>query len=207
MNKSTLGIVGIALLAILSLGVAGYTTLAPHSATVIQQEYLTNTQNFYTTQTQTMISTSTSTMTSAVATNAAINLNAGNNPSVYQTCGYYGCYPAQGYTYTPCTSYGSAATNTVTCYGYLVRDGNTSCVEISVAATDPDYWRSGVFWVHYTLQNLPSSYPQVGSWVNVVGQLNVVNTSLSANTASCSPNIIMVSSINATNPPTGTPQP
>ena len=204
MNKSTLGIVGIALAAILSLGLAGYETLTPHSETVTQQQYLPNTQNFYTTQTQTV--TSTSTLTTAVATNTAINLS-GNGAGYYQTCGYYGCSPAQGYSYTPCTPTGSSTSNTVTCYGYLVQNRDASCVQISVVTTDPDYWRSGVFWVHYTLQSLPSSYPQIGSWVNVTGQLNIVNTNISANSASCSPNTITVTSITPTNAPTGTLQP
>jgi hypothetical protein len=204
MNKTSLGIVGIALAAILGLGLAGYTTLTPHSATMTMQQYLTNTQNVYTTQTQTIISTST--LTSAVVTNAAINLNSGT-PGYYQTCGYYGCSPAQGYTYTPCTPTGSPTDNTVTCYGYLIRSGTSSCVQISVATTDPDYWRSGIFWVHYALQNLPSSYPPIGSWVNVVGQLNIVNTSMSVYSASCSPNTITVASISPTNAPSATPQP
>lgn len=195
MNKSNLGMIGIALVAILSLGVAGYTTLTPHSATVTEQQQLTNTENFYTTQTQTL--TSISTVTSSVATNAAINLN-GGGPAYYQTCGYYGCYPAQGYTYTPCSSTGTS--NTVTCYGYLIQNGK-GCVQVSVPTTDPDYWRSGIWWVHYKLQNLPSSYPSIGSWVNVTGQLNISNTSMSANSASCSPNTITVTSVTPTNAP------
>jgi hypothetical protein len=197
MGKTNLGIVAIALVAIVGLGVAGYTTLTPHSATVTQQRYLTNTQNFYTTQTQTL--TSTSTVTSSVATNAAVNLN-GGGPAYYQTCGYYGCYPAQGYSYTPCASTGTG--NTVTCYSYLIQNG-LGCVQVSVPTTDPDYWRSGIWYVHYTLQHLPSSYPSIGSWVDVTGQLNISSTSISANSASCSPNTIGVTSIT----PTSAPQP
>ena len=202
MNKANLGIVGIALLAILALGFAGYSTLTPHSTTVTAQQYVTNTLGFYTTQTQTVVSTNT--VTSAVAVNQAINLS-GSGPAYYQTCGYYGCSPAQGYTYTPCTPTGN--TENVTCYGYLIQNGQSSCVQLSVAITDPDYWTSGVFWVHYTLQNLPSSYPAIGSWVNVIGQLNISNTNLSANSAACSPNTLTVSSITPTNAPSATAQP
>ena len=204
MNKNSLGIVGIALAAILSLGIAGYTNMTPHLATVTQLQYLTSTQNFYSTQTLTV--TSRNTVSTAVASNEAANLS-GNNPGYYQSCGYYGCYPSQGYTYAPCTPSGTPGSNIVTCYGYLMQNGSTSCVQISVAVTDPDYMRSGIFWVHYTLQNLPSSHPQMGSWVDVVGQLNIVDSNISANSASCSPNTIIVSSITATNAPTGTPQP
>ena len=203
MNKTNLGIVGIALVAILGLGLAGYSTLTPHSTTVTAQQYATNTQEFYATQTLTQVVTSTNTVTSAAA-NQAINLS-GGGPSYYQSCGYYGCSPAQGYTYTPCTPEGTSSN--VTCYGYLIQTGQNGCVQISVATTDPDYWRSGVFWVHYTLQNLPSSYPSIGNWVNVIGQLNIANTSLSANSASCSPNTLTVSSITPTNAPSATPQP
>jgi hypothetical protein len=194
MNKANLGMIGIALVVIISLGVAGYTTLTPHSATVTEQQYFTNTQNFYTTQTQTL--TSTNTVTSSIATNAAVNPNSG--PAHYQTCGYYGCYPAQGYTYTPCTSIGTG--NTVTCYGYLIQNGN-GCVQLSVPNTDPQYLNSEMWYVHYTLQNLPSSYPSIGSWVHVTGQLNITNTSMGANSASCSPNTINVTSITPANAP------
>jgi hypothetical protein len=195
MNKTNLAIIGAALVAILSLGIAGYTTLTPHSATVTQQQYLTNTQSFYNTQIQTV--TRTNTVTSAIATNNAMTLN-GGGPGVYYTCGYYGCSPAQGYTYTPCTPLGTG--DTVTCYGYLIQNAN-GCVEISVRTTDPDYWRSGVWYVHYTLQNLPSSYPPIGSWVNVNGQLNIYDTSITANSASCSPNTLSVTSMTPTSAP------
>ena len=50
MNKTTLGIIAIALAAILSVGLAGYTTLTL-TATETQEQYLTDRQNYYTTQT------------------------------------------------------------------------------------------------------------------------------------------------------------
>jgi len=197
MNKTTLTIVGAAIVAILSLGYVGYAISTPRSATVTQQQFFTNTQDVYTTQTQTV--TNTNTVTSvAAATNAAINLNSGA-PGYYQSCGYYGCYPAQGYTYTPCQVYGP--TSTVTCYGYLIQNGN-GCVQLSVPTTDADYWRSGVWWVHYALKNLPSSYPSIGTWVDVTGQLNIVNNNIvNANAAACSLNTISVTSISPTSPP------
>lgn len=199
MNKTTLTIIGAALVAILSLGYAGYTISTPQRATVTRQQYVTNTENFYTTETQTVTATNTVTSAEVVANNA-INLNNGGGPAYYQSCGYYGCYPAQGYQYTPCTSVGSGS-NTVTCYGYLIQNGN-GCTQISVPTTDPDYWRSGLQYVHYTLQNLPTSYPSIGSWVDVTGQLNITNTSIAAaNSASCSPNTLSVTSITPTYPP------
>lgn len=202
MNKTTLTIIGAALVAILSLGYAGYTMSIPHVATVTQQQYLTNTQNFFSTQTQTVTATNTNTVTSAAAVNNAINLN-GREPGFYQTCGYYGCSPAQGYTYTPCTPVGGNGSNQVTCYGYLVQNGN-GCTQLSVQTTDPNYWRSGLQFVHYTLQNLPASSPPIGSWVDVIGQLSITSTSLVvANSAACSPNTLTVSSITPTSPPQG----
>ena len=198
MNKTTLTIIGAALVAILSLGYAGISMSAPpRLTTVTQQEYLTNTQDFYSTQTQTIVATNTITSAAASA-NSAINLNSGGVPGIYQSCGYYGCYPAQGYQYTPCNSVGS---NTVTCYGYLIQNGN-GCTQISVLTTDPSYWRSGIQYVHYTLQNLPASTPPVGSWVDVTGQLRITNTSIAAaNSAACSPNTLSVTSITPANMP------
>ena len=67
MNKTTLTIIGAALVAILSLGYAGYTMSTPQMATVTQQQYLTNTENFYSTQTQTVTATNTVTSTAVVA--------------------------------------------------------------------------------------------------------------------------------------------
>ncbi len=182
----------------LSLGYAGYTITTPHMATVTQQQYLTNTQNFYSTQTQTVTATNTVTTAAAVA-NAAINLN-GDGPGYYQTGGYYGCYPAQGYTYTPCTPVGSGSGNTVTCYGYLIQNAS-GCTQISVRTTDPYYWASGIQYVHYALQNLPASYPPMGSWVDVTGQLTITNTSITAANSACSPNTLTVSSITPTSAP------
>ena len=198
MNKASLTIIGAALVAILSLGYAGYTMSTPHMSTVTQQQYLTNTENFYSTQTQTITAISTVTTAEAV-TNAAINLN-GGGPGLYQTCGYYGCSPTQGYTYTPCTPVGGNGSNTVMCYGYLIRNGN-ECTQISVLTTDPDYWRSGIEFVHYALHDLPASYPPIGSWVDVTGQLSITNTSVAAANSACSPNILTVSSITPTSAP------
>jgi hypothetical protein len=197
MNKTTLTVTGAALVAILSLGYAGYTMSTLHVATVTQQQYLTNTQNFYNTETQTV--TATNTITTAVAvTNNAINLN-GGGPGYYQTCGYYGCYPAQGETYTPCTPVGSGS-NTVTCYGYLIQNQN-GCTQISVRTTDPDYWRSGIQYVHYALQNLPAQYPPIGSWVDITGQLTITDTSITVANSACSPNTLAVTTITPTAAP------
>jgi len=198
MNKSTLTIIGAALVAVLSLGYAGYSMSAPpHMTTLTQQQYVTNTQDFYSTQTQTITATNTATSAAVIANNA-ISLSNGGGPGYYQSCGYYGCYPAQGYQYTPCNSSGS---NTVTCYGYLIQNGN-GCTQISVLTTDPAYWNSGIQYIHYTLQNLPASHPPIGSWVDVTGQLSITNTSIAAaNSAACSPNTLSVTSITPTNSP------
>ena len=52
---------------------------------------------------------------------------------------------------------------------------------------------------YYTLQDLPSSYPPIGSWVIVTGQLNQ-GTNFSPNGAACPGNYIIVTSITQTNP-------
>ena len=96
----TLGIVALVLVALASLGFAGYTVLSPHTTTVTQQQFITNTQNVITTQTQTQFVTSQAVATSLTTiTNTAPNGN--GNYQNYQVCGYYGCYNYPGSGYYP----------------------------------------------------------------------------------------------------------
>jgi hypothetical protein len=86
-------IVGLILVALVSLVFAGYNILSPRTLTVTQQQLVTNTQNLYATQTQTVISQATATSLTTVTSII---------PSAYgngQVCGYYGCYyyPSSGY--------------------------------------------------------------------------------------------------------------
>ena len=193
MSKFALGVLGVGLLAVLSLGFAGYSALNPHTMTVTGQQYVTDTQIGSTTITTivTVNSQSTQTIAAAVAatpaSGAAYQMNcAGGSTS-------YGCnWP---YTYDAC--WGTGQGNNVACDGYLVQ-GPNGCTELAVptdTVEQPAY-------DHYALQNLPSSFPPMGSWVVVKGQLWLAsNSNSAANGAACPTNSIAVTSIQPTNPP------
>ena len=153
LSKLTLGIIGVALLAILSLGFAGYSAMNPHTMTVTGQQYVTNTQ--FGTVTATATQTVNSQVMQTVAVGAAVSGNGNTNGNAYQmNCGpdqySYGCnWP---YTYDACQ--GTGVGNGVTCDGYLLQ-GPNGCVELAVptdTVQQPPY-------DHYALQGLPSSFP------------------------------------------------
>jgi len=76
------------------------------------------------------------------------------------------------------------------CVGYLYQDPN-GCVEL----VTPVYGASGVLsYQYYTLQKLPSSYPAIGTWVSVTGQL-YLGSNVSPTGVSCPGNYINVISI------------
>jgi hypothetical protein len=199
LSKLALGVIGVALVAILSLGYAGYSALNPHTMTVTGQQFVTNVQ------------TGTTTVTSANMVNSQVMQTASQNALVTATNGYaaqqncaggstsYGCnWP---YNYDACWGTGQG-TSGVACDGYLIQ-GPNGCVELAVptdTVAQPAY-------NHYTLQNLPSSYPSIGTWVVVNGQLmsgansGTGSSSNNQSTGACSTMIISVSSVQQTNPP------
>jgi hypothetical protein len=187
------GIVGLVLVALLSLAFAGYTALNPHTVTVIQQQMLTNTQTLYSVQTVTVPSTATSFTT---VTSTPNGFGYGN----YQVCNYYyGCYPGPGYfpgyygSYSPCQPTGP--NNNVSCSGYLYQPNN-GCTVLAVPTTNNPYpsYATTYVYEYYALHNLPSNTPSTGTWVTVTGQLyQGYNTA--PNGASCPNNYIIVNSI------------
>jgi len=196
-------IIALALVALLSLGFAAYTASNLHAATVTEQVMVTNTESFYTVQTETM--TTANTVTSVTtATNQPSGYGYGN----YQYCGYYGCSQSAGYYYPgyysgyyngywgyvpPCQLAGS--NGGVTCSGYLYQAQN-GCDLLVVSTTSNPYpsYATGLVNEYYTLHNLPSNAPQLGSWVTVTGQLyQGYNTA--PNGASCPNNYLIVSTI------------
>ena len=187
LSKLALGVIGVALVAILSLGYVGYSALNPSTVTMTQQQqqYVTNMQSPQT-QTVTVLSTQTN-QAATTATATAVNGQAYQQACVTGP----GCNPP--YNYDSCWSTGQG--NTVACDGYLIQDQN-GCVELSVptmtVAQNP--------YDHYTLQNLPSSHPAIGTWVVVKGQLYTGPNS-GPNGASCPTAYINVSSIQPTNAP------
>ena len=133
----------------------------------------------------------------------------------YQGCGYYQgaycsstnpyCYyngnPGAEYcqnlgaycdfTYNVCSNPNSLS-NQAQCSGYLYQPQN-GCVELEVPVNSP---YAAQVYQYYTLNNLPSSYPPLGSWVTVTGSIYQGSSSTSSSyNAACPGNYINVSSI------------
>jgi hypothetical protein len=206
-STRTLGIVGLVLVAILSLGFAGYSALNPQVRTVTQQLLVTNTQSVTNTQTviNTKTATSATTITSISTTSVGNVGGFGYNPYYpyyeqypypnYQTCGAYCPPPSSTYlnNYYSCNLNTPAGANgTVQCYGYLYQDSN-GCVELVVPISNPYYFESPVYQ-YYGLRNLPSNAPAMGTWVIVNGQLNQGSNTGSSG-AVCPSNYVNVTSI------------
>jgi hypothetical protein len=200
------GIIGLVLVALLSLGFAGYAVFSPHTVTVTQQQMLTNTQNLFSVQTQTVTVASTATSVTTVTSMQGNGYGYGNN----QYCNYYGCYqpPGNSYpgyggypgyyfygygSYPPCQNTGS--NNAVTCSGYLYQ-ASSGCTLLAIPTTNNPYpsYATTYVYEYYSLQNLPANTPAIGSWVTVTGQL-YQGYNAAPNGASCPTNYISVSSI------------
>ena len=208
----TLGIVGLILVTILSLGYAGYTSLNPHVATVTQQQLVTNTQNLYSTQTVTTATTTATTTTSSTTTTSTSTTTEQSgygfmyefyppfeNPP-YSNCGTYCPPPGSTYylnNYNSCNlSYASynepSSNNMVSCYGYLYQD-SAGCTDLVVPIANPYYLESPVYQF-LNLHNMPSNSPPLGSWVTVTGQV-YQGYSAGPSGAACPLNYINVTSI------------
>lgn len=214
------GIIGLALVAILALGFAGYTALNPHITTVTQQQLLTNTQSVYSTQTVTSASQATQIVTATSTQAGATGIVPGSQqPEYYEYCSPYGCMysPGPNYnTYNPYSPpnpwypgyyngayYGywngvftppcqSNGSGNVTCSGYVFQAQN-GCIVLVIPIANP-YYSESFAYQYYTLHNLPANAPTSGSWVTLSGQLyQGANTSSSG--ASCPGNYINVTSI------------
>ena len=129
-----------------------------------------------------------------------------SNGCSFQICGPNGCsFTSPGYTpsptncgfngcpYTTCQPAGPD--NTVQCAGYLYQNSD-GCVELVVPVAD--YAVGAGFPTsatqYYTLHNLPSTYPPIGSWVTIKGQLNLVAPN-TINGVACPGNYINVNAI------------
>jgi hypothetical protein len=169
----------------LSFGYVGYSAMNPHSVTVTQQLYIANPQSppaTTVTTVATVTNQATTTQTAAAANSNGYQLNCGN---------VVGCnWP---YNYDAC--WGTGQGNDVACDGYLTQD-QSGCIELAV----PTITNTEPLYNHYTLQNLTSSHPPIGSWVVVRGQLFQGSNSAS-NGAACPSSYINVSSIQPTDPP------
>lgn len=105
-------------------------------------------------------------------------------PSSYY--GYGPCFSCD-YDYNLCQSSNGATTQ---CSGFLYQDRN-GCVEIVIPVNSPI---AGQVYQYYTLQNLPSTYPLMGSWVTVTGQIYQGHNT-APNGAACPGNYINVTTI------------
>lgn len=105
-------------------------------------------------------------------------------PSSYY--GYGPCFSCD-YDYNLCQSVNGATTQ---CSGFLYGDQN-GCVELVVPVNSPI---ASQVYQHYSLQNLPSTYPLLGSWVTVTGQVHQ-GSNFSPSGAACPGNYITVASI------------
>jgi len=118
-----------------------------------------------------------------------------NNPSCY-----YNGNPGAGYcqnlgaycdfTYNVCSNPNSLS-NQAQCSGYIYQPQN-GCVELEVPVNSP---YAAQVYQYYTLNNLPSSYPPLGSWVTVTGSIYQGSSASSSYNAACPGNYINVSSI------------
>ena len=180
--------VALIIITILSLAIAGYSTVNPHVTTVTQQQFVTTTQSIH--STLTVMSVGTQTVTSSVSRVITINLPAGQ----YQYCNPYNCSPyaaPPGYPGLGCGPYTVASDTTVQCSGYLYADGS-GCVDLLVPV---DNGYSNNIQQYYYLQNLPASHPPIGSWVTVTGQLNQQGNNAGPNGGACPSSYINVTSI------------
>ena len=215
---TTASMIGLALVAILALGFAGYAALNPRVTTVTQQQMVTNIQTVFNTETVTSVSQVAQVVT-VTNSQAANPVGSGQQPGYYQYCSPYGCmispgpsyntynpysppnpwYPGyyngayygywNGNFYPPCQS---GANGSVTCSGYLFQAQN-GCTVLVIPIANAYYSESYTFQ-YYALHNLPSNAPSNGSWIAVSGQLyQGANTSSTG--ASCPGNYINVTSI------------
>ena len=196
-GKKALWLGAIALVVVaVGAGLFSYVGMAPHTVTSVSTSYATNTSIL--TSTQTVTSLSTNTFTSVVTTTAAASV--GNPyaqqyclPNCQQPCYYNNCQMANCYLYNQCDFFNACQTqsnNTVQCSGYLYQDPS-GCVELVIAIWTPYAQPS---YQYYTLQDLPASHPQFGSWVTVTGQ-SYRGSNTASNGAACPGNYIVVSSI------------
>jgi hypothetical protein len=115
-----------------------------------------------------------------------VQVNSNDNYMNYANCHFNNnCDQIYNYCHSP------SSNSQAQCVGYLYQDPN-GCVELVI----PVYSVYGVVsYQYYTLQKLPASYPAIGTWVSVTGQISQGNN-FSSTGASCPGNYINVASIN-----------
>jgi hypothetical protein len=125
--------------------------------------------------------------TSLTTSVETVQVSPNNNYVNYASC-YYNNNCAQ--VVNSCNSPNS--NDTVQCAGYLYQNPN-SCVELVIPIVSPIGLVSSQY---YTLQELPASYPAIGTWVSVTGQLHQGHN-FSSTGAACPGNYLNVTSISS----------
>lgn len=129
-------------------------------------------------------------ITSSVET---VQVNTNSNYVNYASCYYgYNC-ESNAQVVNSCNTPNSDGT--VQCIGYLYENPN-SCFElvIPIPVVSSTGFVSSQYSQYYTLQQLPASYPAIGTWVSVTGQLHQ-GPNFSSTGAACPGNYLNVNSI------------
>lgn len=181
-----LALIILAIVAVASVGLFASVSMNPQTVTAVSTEFQTETSFITSTETSTSYSTVTSLMTTtALAMGYPYSQNCSNN-YCQSPCYYCGYNP--DINSIPCLT--TAFSNAAQCSGFLFQDPN-GCIEL-VIPINPVF--GGTVYQYYTLHNLPSTYPPIGSLVAVTGQLHQgYNTGPTG--AACPGNYINVTSI------------
>ena len=187
-----IAVIVLALVAVVSAGLFAYTSMNPQTVTLVSTSFATQTSFITSYETSTGYSTVTSltTMTTAIGMGYPYGQNCYNSNYCQSPCYSYGCGYNSDINSNPCLI--TTNTNAAQCSGFLFISG-TGCVELVI----PIYGLiGGAVYQYYTLHNLPQSYPAVGSWVTVTGQLHQgLNTAPNQPALACPGNYINVTSI------------
>src|SRR5208337_3531268 len=183
-------VIVLALIAVVSAGLFAYTSMNPQTVTLVSTSFATQTSFITSYETSTSYSTVTSltTMTTAIGMGYPYGQGCYNSNYCQSPC--YTCGYNSDINSNPCLI--TTNTNAAQCSGFLFISG-TGCVELVI----PIYALiGGAVYQYYTLHNLPQSYPTVGSWVTVTGQLHQgLNTAPNPIGLACPGNYINVTSI------------
>jgi hypothetical protein len=184
-----LALIVLAVIAAASAGLLAYVSMNPQTITSVSTSFQTETSFITSYQTSTSYSTVTSMQTiTAGAMGYPYGQNCYNSNYCQAPC-YY-CGYNSDINSIPCLI--TAGSNAAQCSGTLFISA-TGCVELVIPINAVF---GGTVYQYYTLHNLPQSYPSIGSWVRVTGQLHQgFNTAPNQPNLACPGNYINVTSI------------
>jgi len=183
-------VIALGLIAVISAGLFAYTSMNPQTVTLVSTSFATQTSFITSYETSTSYSTVTSltTMTTALGMGYPYGQNCYNSGCYQTPC--YSCGYNSDINSNPCLI--TSNSNAAQCSGYLFISG-TGCVELVIPISA---LLGGTVYQYYTLQNLPRTYPAIGSWVTVTRQFHQgLNTAPNQPALACPGNYINVTSI------------